>query len=223
MNIFKKIFSIKNNKNDFFPAITEENFNSSLYWEDRYKRKGNSGSGSYGRLAEFKAEIINNFVKNHEIDRVIEFGCGDGNQLQLFNFKHYLGLDVSQSILDICINKFKDNSNYSFKNLSDYSNEKAELAMSLDVIFHLVEDDIFEQYMSRLFNASDKYIIIYSSNKDENHSFHVKHRKFSSWIESNAKDWLLLKNIPNKYIFEENNPDETSFSDFYIYKKKNIL
>ena len=35
---------------------------SAAYWEERYRRGGNSGAGSYGKLAEFKAEVINDFV-----------------------------------------------------------------------------------------------------------------------------------------------------------------
>lgn len=39
-------------------------FNSRNYWNDRYKNRGNSGSGSYNKLAEFKTEIINNFIND---------------------------------------------------------------------------------------------------------------------------------------------------------------
>ena len=35
---------------------------SKHYWEDRYASGGNSGSGSYNKLAEFKSEVINAFV-----------------------------------------------------------------------------------------------------------------------------------------------------------------
>ena len=38
-------------------------FNSSLFWENRYKKGGNSGSGSYNKMAEFKAKVINDFIK----------------------------------------------------------------------------------------------------------------------------------------------------------------
>ena len=51
------------------------------YWEQRYSSGSNSGDGSRGKLAEFKAEIINSLVKDKKIESVIEFGCGDGNQL----------------------------------------------------------------------------------------------------------------------------------------------
>ena len=35
---------------------------SCRYWEDRYNAEGNSGVGSYGKFAAFKAEVINAFV-----------------------------------------------------------------------------------------------------------------------------------------------------------------
>src|SRR5579859_8234848 len=56
---------------------------SSTYWEERYRAGGNSGAGSYGRLAEFKAEVLNGFVHSRGIRSVVEFGCGDGAQLAL--------------------------------------------------------------------------------------------------------------------------------------------
>jgi len=46
-------------------------FDSDEYWESRYKSGENSGAGSYGRLAKFKAKIINNFVSNNNINFAI--------------------------------------------------------------------------------------------------------------------------------------------------------
>lgn len=66
------------------------------YWEARYSQDGDSGSGSIGRLARFKAEFLNSFVLEHDVGSVIEFGCGDGRQLQLAEYPRYIGLDVSR-------------------------------------------------------------------------------------------------------------------------------
>ncbi|MDR2439202.1 MAG: class I SAM-dependent methyltransferase [Planctomycetaceae bacterium] len=75
---------------------------SKRYWDNRYCQGGNSGAGSYGRLAEFKAEILNKFVTENNINSVIEFGCGDGNQLMLANYPYYIGVDVSPKAIEIC-------------------------------------------------------------------------------------------------------------------------
>jgi len=192
---------------------------SGKYWEDRYKTGGNSGEGSYNKFAEFKAELINPFVKENKVNSVIEFGCGDGNQLKYFNFNKYTGFDVSSTAINLCSELYKNDPDKNFKLVDDFKDETADLTMSLDVIYHLVEDSTFKNYMQRLFKSSNRYVIIYSSNKDEyTDGVHVRHRKFTDWVTAHAPDFKLLKHIPNKYPW---NGDEhqTSFADFYIYTK----
>lgn len=195
--------------------------NSSQYWDQRYFLKGNSGPGSYGRLANFKAEIINEFVKNYQINSVIEFGCGDGNQLALACYPSYVGMDVSKTAIDQCINKFSNDKTKRFLITSDYKGEIAECSMSLDVIYHLVEDDNYIGYMTMLFNAASKFVIIYASNYDDDiyNASHVRHRRFTDWVKENMPQFQLLEKIPNRYPYEEQNPDHTSLADFYIYKR----
>ena len=41
-------------------------FNSKKFWNERYLNGGNSGSGSYNHLAHFKANVINQFIKNNK-------------------------------------------------------------------------------------------------------------------------------------------------------------
>ncbi|WP_207797667.1 class I SAM-dependent methyltransferase [Leptospira haakeii] len=192
---------------------------SASYWESRYQEGGSSGAGSYNFLAEFKAEIINAFVQENKVQTIIEFGCGDGNQLKLAQYPKYIGFDISPSAISICRELFKNDKNKNFKVLSDYSNEKAELVLSLDVIYHLVEDEVFEQYIRNIFNASDKYVIIYSSDVDLPREFHVRHRKFSKWIEEHIPEWNLEKHIPNRYPYHGNHW-KGSLADFFIYRKR---
>jgi len=203
-------------------------FDSKKYWEDRYVSKSNSGAGSYGRLALFKAEVINDFVEKNNINSAIEFGCGDGNQLSLLKIPKYIGLDVSKKSIELCKGIFAaDQSKSFFLYDPQYFINKThvfetDLTMSLDVIFHLVENEIFEKYMHDLFSCSKKYVIIYSSNTDDQGKFMAQHvllRKFSNWIEKNASNWKLITKINNKYPLN-NNPEEESLSDFYIYTKK---
>lgn len=189
---------------------------SKRYWELRYAWGGTSGPGSQGKLAEFKAEIINSFVKNNKINSVIDFGCGDGDQLSLFDFCQYIGLDTSETAIRLCRERFKNDNTKSFflYNPEHFQDIKADLALSLDVIYHLVEDQPFEPYMRYLFSAAKKYVIIYSPDT-ENPIFilpHCKSRQFSKWIETNLPEWKLIKKIKNRY------PNESD-SDLFIYKK----
>jgi hypothetical protein len=75
------------------------------YWENRYSSGDNSGKGSYGKLSEFKSIIINDFITNNDIKKIAEFGCGDGNQLSMFNINSYTGYDISPNIIDKCSKK----------------------------------------------------------------------------------------------------------------------
>jgi len=195
---------------------------SKEYWEKRYADGGNSGAGSYNKLTDFKAEVINNFVENNNIQTVIEFGCGDGNQLSLSNYQNYCGFDVSETAIILCKNRFEKDITKAFCLLESYtSNCKAELVLSLDVIYHLIEDVIFEEYIDRLFESSTKFVIIYACNFDGKCNYHVKTRKFTAYIEKKYKRWNLIEHIPNKFPYNKNDPHNTSWSDFYIYKTGN--
>jgi hypothetical protein len=75
---------------------------SASFWESVYRQGGTSGPGSHGRLAQFKAEILNAFVQTRNVRTVIEFGCGDGAQLSLAKYPEYVGVDVSPIAVKRC-------------------------------------------------------------------------------------------------------------------------
>lgn len=194
---------------------------SEKYWRDRYDSGGNSGDGSYRKLAEFKAGILNMFVREQSVQTIIEYGCGDGNQLKFAEYPSYTGFDVSLKAINLCRELFADDATKTFRLMKEYAGEKAELTLSLDVIFHLIEDDIFDEYMHRLFNSAENFVIIYSSNTDENtpdQAEHVKHRKFSEWVERKKPEWKLRRHVPNKYPFT-GDIKRGSFADFFIYER----
>jgi hypothetical protein len=195
-------------------------FNSSEYWDWRYKRGGNSGAGSYNRLAKFKADILNEFVQQHGIGTVIEFGSGDGSQLKLAKYPNYIGVDVSRAAIERTQALFSDDPTRQFIHLDDLPDDQtAELVLSLDVIYHLVEDQVFQAHMDRLFSTSQRFVVIYASNFDRRDAMHVRHRKFTTWVESNAIEFRLMQVIENAYPWDSRRSDDTSFADFFIYEK----
>lgn len=199
---------------------------SKNYWEHRYSIGGTSGRGSYGEWAEFKARVLNKFIVDNKIETAIEFGCGDGNQLSLINYPNYIGLDVSLTALKICKEQFAEDKTKSFFLynqecfIDNHSIFSAELTLSLDVILHLIEDEVYDTYMHQLFLASQKYVIIYSSNTDQNpivQKSHVKHRQFTSWVNRNYPNWQLLQHIPNE-VTGENILNPELIADFLIFQ-----
>lgn len=197
---------------------------SKKYWEDRYAKGGTSGRGSYGELARFKSRTIGEFIKDNGVRVVGDFGCGDGNQINSFPDVLYFGFDVSKTALELCEKKFQDDIKKVFflypKELSMFTPRTFELTLSLDVIYHLLEDRVFDRYMNDLFAYSSDWVIIYSSNTDTQgkpQSSHVKHRKFTDWIEKNAKDWELVRKIDNDFPYDQKK-QSGSLADFYIFK-----
>jgi protein O-GlcNAc transferase len=202
------------------PAIVFTN--SPDYWEQRYSLSGNSGASSYGRLAEFKASVINKFVEENKINSVIEFGCGDGNQLSLAKYPRYIGIDVSQTAIKLCKQKFDKDTTKSFLTASDAKGVNAELSMSLDVIYHLIEDEIYNDYMTKLFISAKSYVCIYSSNYDDQFAegaSHVRHREFTRWVQKNAPEFQLVSEVKNIYPYDVSDRKNTSLADFFFFKR----
>jgi hypothetical protein len=198
-------------------------FSTITYWETRYQAGGNSGSGSYKHLAEFKAGFLNKFLVTHPVASVIEFGCGDGNQLSLVGYPKYTGLDVAATSIKLCSEKFSKDSSKDFLLYDPFSFSTnnfpvAELSLSIDVIFHLVEDDIYELYMKHLFQSASRFVIVYSSDYENKQVNHERRRKFTKWIALNRPDWKLIEHTENPFL-NEADPEAQSFSDFYVFSK----
>ena len=70
----------------------------------------------------------------------------------------------------------------------------ADLALSLDVLYHLTEDAVFETYLTHLFAAASELVVIYSTNMELGGTApHVRHRRFTPWVEANCPDWSLAE------------------------------
>ena len=96
-------------------------------------------------MAEFKSHFLNQFVKDKQIKHVLELGCGDGNQLSYAKYPKYTGFDVSPDAVSMCAKKFSADLTKTFHLLDEYTPADYDLSLSLDVIYHLVEQPVFER------------------------------------------------------------------------------
>jgi len=178
-----------------------------------------SGSGSYGELAAYKADVVNAFVRAHNINSVIELGCGDGNQLALGDYPRYLGLDVSKHAVKTCIDRFQSDGSKAFlwydaacaANVATFLH--SDLVISLDVIYHLLEDSTYERYLEDVFSMSQRFVIIYSSNRtDGDPAAHVRHRRFTPDVERRFPRFRLVEHRPNPHA-------DKTFAEFFLYER----
>ncbi len=199
----------------------ESSFESQKYWELRYKNQWNSGYGSYGESSLVKAKIFNQILVDYNIRSVVEFGCGDGHQLSLYNIESYLGLDISETVIEQITKKYSEDSTKFFVKYDPklfHINSKfikTDACISVDVIFHLVEDEVFVRYMNHLFDLSSGFVIISATDfdDDQKHVAHVKNRKFTQWVKENKPQWKMIETRQAPQTSEQ------KFLDWVIYQK----
>jgi len=198
-------------------------FDSVEYWRKRYATGGNSGAGSYGALADFKAASLNHFIESNGIESGIEYGSGDGNQLSLLKIERYIGVDLSPDVIDNLRKKFAGDASKSFV---EYDPDKykvdasttADIALSMDVILHLTEDFRYEAYMRNLVASAKKYIGIFNTATEkqlEKMAAHNRYRDHRIWLKANASEFTEVE--VNLTPPELGYPEATGF---YFYAKK---
>ena len=200
---------------------------SAKYWDSRYSDGGTSGPGSAGRLAQFKADILNQFIDEASVHTAIEFGSGDGSQLAKIAYPSYIGLDVSPRALAICKEAYSQDPTKQFilYPAEDVTPGRkpfvADVALSIDVIYHLIEDEVYELYMADLFSAASKWVVLYTTDSDifRDHPDHphVRHRPVRRDIARRFPDWRLERVIANRYPPRTGDPD-CSLCDFLFYR-----
>lgn len=174
---------------------------SESYWEQRYASGGDSGAGSYGRQAEWKAGVVNGWVAEHQVTSVVDHGCGDGNQLSLAVYPRYLGLDVSPSAVRRCIDRYADDPAKSFlavdplAMLDNAGWLRADLALSMEVLFHLVERAVFETYLRQLFASAERFVVICARDGEHPGGPHERYRPFTPWVARQAPEWELVERV----------------------------
>lgn len=176
-----------------------------------------SRSGPGSRVFNNKKflDLLENFCKTHDIQTIIDCGCGDFNWMRLFNFKiikEYLGIDIVDEVVKV------NNSNYSnnivkFKSQSIISEsiKPADLILCKDVLFHLSYKDA-SMALDNIKSSNPKYFI--STNFSDFENFDIK---TGGWRPIN-----LLKepfSLGNPYLYWENIEDR---SDKYSNKSIGI-
>ena len=190
---------------------------SADYWERRYAKGGTSGAGSAGPAAQWKATVVNQWVRELGVTSVVDFGCGDGQQLALAEYPRYLGLDPSGTAVKLCIERFQEDPTKSFLRLppGEFADPagwlRGDLALSMEVLFHLVEEQVFTSYLEMLFDSAERYVIICSNDRDSGaRALHERYRSFTAWVAENRPTWQLAKRLDPP-------PEVALMSSMYLY------
>jgi len=134
------------------------------------------------------------------------------------------GKSATPTAVACCRQKFNDDSRKRFAiydaqwDLDPALGIRAEMSISLDVIFHLVEGTVFVQYLRNLFSAVERLVLIYSTNQDSSPMStlpHVRHRPFSRQVVESFPAWTLLEQVPSRYPLAHYK--DGSDAEFFLY------
>ncbi len=171
---------------------------SAAYWERRYAEGGTSGAGSSGPQARWKAEVVNGWVRELGVTSVVDLGCGDGQQLALAEYPRYLGIDPSGTAVRLCMDRFAGDRTKSFLHLppGEFTDPagwlRADLALSMEVLFHLIEQEVFEDYLRLLFASAERWVVICSNDTPGGRrEVTERYRSFTEWVRVNEPQWQL--------------------------------
>jgi hypothetical protein len=165
-------------------------FDPLKYWESRYVAGDGSGKGSRGRQANHKAAFVNSLIEKYQVQTVVDWGCGDGIVAARIKAPRYIGLEVSAKGLELC-KALADGPSREW-HLYDGMNAPSvsgDLSLSLDVIFHLITDELYRRHLELVFGSAP-IVCITSSNRDERGNEHVLHREF---LHDVPRGWSVVR------------------------------
>jgi len=206
-----------------------KHFSSKDYWDRRYQEGGTSGAGSEAHSAEFKARFLNRIMQfgrykesgggesamvKQPVKSVVELGVGDGQQLKTLaclegselaspSFTHYLGVDVSLTVVERTKKMLtsscspggqecaeSDDSTFpasvsskiEILHESELLHRKQEeqqydLALSQDVVYHLTEETVYDNYLRRLFSMARRFVVLYTRPPFSDQEAYAKHSR----------------------------------------------
>lgn len=191
------------------------------YWDRRYRDGRTSGAGSEGDEGAYKAAYVSDFITAHDVMSVLDWGCGDGQVFRKMrlpevgdpSYVTYTGVDVSETILARMRREFPARDFYT-PEYAAASGFTAELALSLDVLFHFPDDTDYFSYLLKLFGSAEKYVMIYATNYAGGRTArHVFRREFTPDIAERFPEWELRT---------VETPLREGLASFFVYEKVSL-
>lgn len=114
-------------------------------WGKNKDGEGCSGGGSSYDDAVSYIKFLESFIKEKEINSVLDFGCGDWAFSKYINWGEikYIGIDVVKKVIESNQKKFASaNISFLFKDGIEGGLPSADLLICKDVLQHLSNEDI---------------------------------------------------------------------------------
>jgi SAM-dependent methyltransferase len=139
-------------------------------WATDAAGKGTSGSGSTLEITREYRAYIEDFIKKHEVNSVIDAGCGDWSYSSVIDWgdASYLGIDIASDVI-VPVRKKYETGKVKFQ-VGDITEElpAADLLISKDVLQHLSNDLIHKFIKNNLRKGKYKWVILTNDRSSDN-------------------------------------------------------
>lgn len=130
------------------------------FWNRRYLEGGTSGPGSVGILREWKWKTIGKYAS--AIDDVVDVGCGDRRFWEGRSCARYTGLDLSAVLIQGLRQENPELRLICSPAESFQTGVAGRVVICLDVLFHVLDDDAFQDILVNLTKYSSEWIFVYT-------------------------------------------------------------
>lgn len=161
------------------------------YWDSRW-RDGPPCPGSNGDTAASKAAWLNAAVQDLDVRSIVDWGCGDGGQAALVNVGMYVGIEVAPSAWEAASVALatRDNCCVVLAPPGQQITVRADMAVSMDVVFHLTDDREYEEWIARVFGSASRFVAVYGTDYDSVVNGHMRHHEVT---RDAPADWSLIE------------------------------
>lgn len=124
--------------------------NNAVFWDERYLRDPELGSGigSRGEHADYKAGLVEQFLASQAPGRVVDFGCGDCSLLERLTIADYVGVDGSLEVIRRNIERFP---RHRFVHAQlPAVDERGEFGLCFDVLIHQSSREAYREVLGKV-------------------------------------------------------------------------
>jgi len=133
------------------------------YWEARYRAGRTSGAGSIGAIREWKWSVIDGYVD--VLDEVLDVGCGDLSFWEGRDCPRYVGLDLSESVLQA---NRRRRPLWSFirADAAQFLRARFRIVLCMDVLFHVLDESQYNAILRNLSVYADGWLFVGTWNRN---------------------------------------------------------
>ena len=147
--------------NDRLREEREVLFNNRLFWNFRYSEdpKLGSGIGSRGECLKYKRDVLRKLTETYDLRTILDVGCGDMEVGSILPSHGYLGVDVSDVVIERNSKKFTDRT-FVCGNFLDLSLSPADMVVCMDVLIHLNDYSFYVGFVSKIVEMTIKLGVV---------------------------------------------------------------